>query len=132
MNQPISDIMQKNVIVAHIEDTIQEIEQFLAQNHLSFLPIIDDQGKCFGVISDYDLLKFHKDMGNSQVEHAWEICSHAIIEVTANTPIFSAAELLVSKKIHHLVITEQDKVEGVVSATDLLRYFMDIKPLTNK
>lgn len=123
MNQPISDIMQKTIIVAHVEDTINEVEQFLTQHNLSFLPIVDDNGRCFGVISNHDLLKFHKDMGNSKVEHAWEICSHSVIEVAADTEITEAVDLLMTNKIHHLVVIRNQKIAGIVSAIDLLRYF---------
>ncbi len=90
MDKKISEIMQKAVIVANVDDSIKDVESFITENQLSFLPIVDDQDRCFGVISDYDIVKFHKNKGNITLEKAWEICSHSII----NTDNFEIGESL--------------------------------------
>jgi len=124
MDTSISEIMQKNVIVANVDDSIGEVESFIAENQLSFLPIVDADNKCFGVISDYDILKFHKEKGNARLEHAWEICSHGIIDVNADISIKEAASLLVENRIHHLVVSSGEAISGVVSSIDILRYLL--------
>ncbi len=125
MSNSISKIMQKNVVVANVDDSISEVEAFITEHKLSFLPVVDSTNKCFGVICDYDILKFHNEKGNSKLEHAWEICSHSVINVSDDISIKDAAELLIEKRVHHLVISNNDKIIGVVSSIDLLRYYLE-------
>jgi predicted transcriptional regulator len=125
MSKNICDIMQRNVIVAHVDDSIEEVEIFITNNKLSFLPIVDSDNVCFGVISDSDILKFHRNKGDVKLEHAWEICSHSVIETNGDLSITEAAKLLVDNKVHHLVIAKDNVISGVVSSIDLLRHFID-------
>jgi len=124
MQTNICDVMQRNVIVAHVDDSIEEVETFIANNQISFLPIVDNDDICFGVISESDILKFHKNKGDVKLEHAWEICSHSVIEANCSVTVGEAARLLVDKKIHHLVISKDNVICGVISSIDLLRYFI--------
>jgi predicted transcriptional regulator len=125
MVKNICDIMQKNVIVAHVDDSIEEVETFITNNQISFLPIVDSDNVCFGVISESDILRFHKNKGDVKLEHAWEVCSHSVIEANDDLSISEAAKLLVDNKVHHLIIAKDDAILGVISSIDLLRYFID-------
>jgi len=125
MQNKISDIMQSKVIVANVDDSILAVEALISENALSFVPIVDNEDNCFGVVSNLDILKFHKVNGNSKLEHIWEICSVSIVSVNASLSIEQAASLLIEKNIHHLIICQQEKIIGVVSAVDLLKYFVN-------
>lgn len=124
MDITISDIMQKNIFVVNVDDSIAHVESFLTENKLSFIPVTDDENNCFGVISDYDILKFHQDNRNSKLEHAWEVCSHSILSVDRNVSVLDAANLVIDNKVHHLVVSSRDAIDGVISSIDLLKYFV--------
>jgi len=75
----------------------------------------------FGVISAPDLVHFHNARKNPIAEHAWEMCTHKIIEVSSDLTVKDAASLMVKNNIHHLVVTEDGSIKGIVSSIDILR-----------
>ncbi|GLX79345.1 hypothetical protein tinsulaeT_26850 [Thalassotalea insulae] len=123
--QSIAEIMNKNVITVSVDDSISDVEKFITEHQLSFLPVMDIDNKCFGVVSDRDFVKFHHYKGNAKLEHIWEICSHSVITVDIDTTINEAAQLLIAHKVHHLIVFENNNVTGVVSSIDLLRYYVN-------
>ena len=121
MNNPITSFMEKNIIAVDLNDSVERVEEILDSHKLSFVPVIDPNGKCFGVISATDFLHFHNTYKNPKTEHAWEICTHKIIEVSPAISIKEAGELMVKNKIHHLVVTENNTIKGIVSSFDIIR-----------
>ncbi len=53
----IRDIMTKDVVIAHPDDTIKKVIKELAEHDISGLPVIDDKNKVIGIISEKDILK---------------------------------------------------------------------------
>lgn len=124
LSENIKDVMQKNVIVANVDDTVSEVETFIAKHQLSFIPVVDNEGQCFGVITEFDMVKFHRDERNTKLVKAWEICSHSLIQVDSTVTCKEAASKLINEKIHHLLIVTDDVICGVVSSIDLLRHYV--------
>ena len=52
-----------------------------------------------------------------------EICTYKPLSVSADTPIDDVARQMVARHIHHVVVTEQGRVAGVVSSLDFVRTF---------
>lgn len=113
--------MEKNIITVDLDDTAEHVEEILDSHKLSCVPVIDSEGKCFGVISATDFVHFYIAHKNPKVEHAWEVCTHKIIEVSPDISVIEASELMVKNKIHHLVVTENNAIKGIVSSIDLIR-----------
>lgn len=121
MDKPISSLMEKHVKTVDTDDSVDRVEEILRAQKLSCVPVVDAMGQCFGVISATDLLHFHAMRRNQKSERAWEVCSHKVIEVNPDISITEAAELMVSNKIHHLVVTEEKSIKGIVSSIDLVK-----------
>ena len=121
MDNSVTSLMEKNVVEVGIDDTVARVEEILDSNKLSCVPVIDADGKCFGVISAPDLVHFHRLRKISQTAHAWEVCTHKVIEIAPTISVGDAAELMIEHKIHHLVVTDQDAIKGVVSSIDIVK-----------
>ena len=121
MQEHITSIMEEKLVTVGLNDTAEATEKIMASNNLSCIPVIDANGKCFGVISAPDLVQFHQARKNPNAERAWEMCTHKIIEVTPDISIRKAAQLMLENKIHHLVIKEDKSVKGIVSSLDIIR-----------
>jgi signal-transduction protein with cAMP-binding, CBS, and nucleotidyltransferase domain len=57
----------------------------------------------------------------SKAERAWEVFTHKVIEVSPALSIKEATELMIENHIHHLVVTENKSIKGIVSSIDLLK-----------
>lgn len=124
MNNSIITIMEKNIVIADLEDTAESIIEILDSHKLSCVPIVDSSGNCFGVISATDFIHFYHEHINPKAVRAWEICTHKIIEVSPDISMVEASELMIRNKIHHLVVIEAGKIIGIISSIDLLREYM--------
>ncbi|MCK4742380.1 MAG: CBS domain-containing protein [Sulfuriflexus sp.] len=122
MSNPTSSFMEKNIIVVNADDTVKHVQEILISHKLSFIPVIEPNGKCFGVISAIDFLHFYKahKNPNPNAKYAWEICTHKVIEVSSVISLMEACEIMVKNKIHHLVVTENNAIKGVISSLDLI------------
>lgn len=124
MDKPISYMMTKSVWTADSEDTVERVEELLVSHRLSSLPIVDSKGVIFGIVSASDLVHFHAARKSPKAVRAWEICTHKPIEVGPTTPIGEVARLMVKNKIHHVVVSENRSVVGVVSSLDFVEQYV--------
>lgn len=124
MDKPISSIMTKNVATVNLKDSIAQVEDKLKLRKYSCAPVIDMNGVCFGIISATDLMHFHTQWKNLRAEKAWEVCTHKVIEVTPDTSIKKVAQLMVEHKIHHVLVTENKSIQGIVSSIDLIQKYL--------
>ncbi|MDP1771740.1 MAG: CBS domain-containing protein [Methylobacter sp.] len=128
MDKPISLLMDKHITTVDFNDTIFKVEELMNSRKLSFVVVIDSNGNCFGVISYPDIVRFHAQSRNSKNERAWELCTHKVIEVSSDTSARETAKLMIKKKIHHVIITENDLIIGVVSSNEFVIEFLKQNP----
>ena len=124
MDKTISSLMTKNIVTVDAEDTVDRVEAIMDTHKLSCVPVIDSQGGCFGVISSSDLMHFHMLHKNQKAERAWEVCTHNVIEVGPDISVKEAAELMIRKKIHHIVVMENKSIKGIVSSIDIVSEYL--------
>jgi CBS domain-containing protein len=124
MNTPISTLMNAPVWSVDMDDTVEAIEALMARQSLSWVPVIEPNGAAVGVISQSDLLQFNLRKQDSANVPAWQICTYKPIAVSADTSVAEVARLMVERRIHHVVVTRDDAMVGVVSALDFVRTFV--------
>jgi len=118
-NEPISSIMDANIITVDMNDPVEKVQRILDLG-MSCVPVIDGNKKCFGVVSATDLVRFNETGKNAKAEKAWEICSHNIVGVSSGTSIEVTCQLISEKRVRHIVVTQNDKLVGLVSSLDVL------------
>jgi len=122
MESTISYMMHRTVWSASTEDTVDRVDELLISHHLESVPIIDPRGVLFGILSAPDLMRWHAehDDPRARTVRAWEICTYRPVEVGPDTPIREVAEMMVRRRIHHVLVTENHHVMGIVSALDFV------------
>lgn len=124
MNTPIASLMKSPVWSVGMDDTVQAIEALMSEHDLSWVPVIGPNGAPVGVIALHDLVQFHVREGDPAAVCAWQVCHYKPISVAADTSIAEVARLMLVHKIHHVVVTKNDGMVGVVSALDFVRRFV--------
>jgi signal-transduction protein with cAMP-binding, CBS, and nucleotidyltransferase domain len=124
MDTPISSMMNSPVWSVGMDDTVQTIQALMSQHDLSWVPVVEPSGMPVGVIALSDLMQFHSRDGDPAVVSAWQVCHYKPISVTADTSVAEVARLMLAHKIHHVVVTKDDTMVGVVSTLDFVRRFV--------
>lgn len=117
--------MNKHTVTVDINDTIDKIEKIMdLHKPTGCALVIDPNQGCFGVISYPDIVRFHEMGKNPKVGRAWELCTHKIIEVSPDTSARETAKIMLKNRIHHIVITENKLIKGIVSSIDFVEEYL--------
>lgn len=118
----VKDCMTPVVLSATLDYSMEEIEQLMDRHKLHFLPIIDSDLECVGVISVADLIHWHNIKENAGQAKAF--CSQPAIKVNPNLLLIDAVKLMLSNDISHLVVSQGDELVGVLSPRDVFEKYV--------
>ena len=121
IDRQISTFMQSYVVGVELDDSVEHVCQILDQHHLHCVPVFTPDKQVFGVISAGDLVHFATLHDDPKQQRAWEVCTHKVVTVNAAMSARQAAELMVEQKIHHLLVTNEQHIVGIVSSLDLIQ-----------
>ncbi len=112
----VEDLMSRNVVTLETVHTAQQARQLLREHKVSALPVLGDDGRPRGVISATDLaqdLEADASVG--------DVMSAGAFAIGGTEPAAKAALVMMQERIHHLIVLEDGKIVGIVSAFDLLK-----------
>lgn len=141
------DLMTKNIITVKSDITIKELSDILLKNKISGVPVVDDEGKIIGIVTEADVIKENikvqipfyfdplmvsgymvdfeknypniKDYLNTPVK---EMMSHRIKTVSPQTPINEIADIMVYNKVNRVpIVDESKKVVGIITRADIIK-----------
>lgn len=133
MASTVGDLMTTHVVAAFEEAGFKRLAVSLRMNGVSALPVLDADQRVVGVVSESDLLAwlaapnldeavFAGDMPEEPV--ARDLMSTPAITITEGASPREAAERMRRHRIKRLpVVTEDGKLLGIVSRSDLLRVY---------
>ena len=147
----IKDIMTKAVITVREDDTVEKCANLLIKHNLSGLPVIDEEAKVVGMVTEGDLIrrasrikgpaalevlggifylesptKFVEDLKRSMGNFAKDIMTKDVVTASPDMIIEDAATLLVRNKIKRLPVTNDDGyLVGIVSRKDIMNYLFN-------
>ena len=134
-SEPISTIMTKNVITLTLKDSLREAERLFKKNHIRHIPIVE-KDKIKGMLSLTDLqrISFVDTYDDDQsVDSTFynmltigQIMANNPVKVSSNMTIKEVSVLLASKEFHALPVVDNDKLVGIITTTDLLKYLIGI------
>jgi CBS domain-containing protein len=134
-----NDLMNHDVELIPREMSLRAAAHLLSQAHISGAPVVDTEGKCIGVISATDFVRWAEDQEHVVparcIHSAWEIMDYDTLppeEVgTYMTPdpvlagtktgIVELARMMLDAGIHRIIVVdERQSPIGIVSTTDIL------------
>ncbi len=133
---PISTIMTKHIISVDVKDGLDRAEHLFKKYNIRHMPVTKG-GKIVGMLSMNDLLRLSfadgafVEEGNIKSE-IYEMFSISQLMVSTPETISSthtvrdATELLVKRKYHSLPVVDDGEVVGMVTTTDLLKYYLSM------
>lgn len=116
MNIKVADLMSEAVLTAEPHQSVEHIRQLLGRNNISSVPVVDSDDQPVGVVSATDLA--HDLKAGSPIS---TIMTEKVYVVPKYEDVSIAARVMRNHKIHHVVVTHEKKVVGILSAFDLLK-----------
>jgi len=140
MSSTVRDVMSTHVIAVRQSAPYKEMAAILHEQRVSAFPVIDDDNKVIGVVSEADLLTKEALEGTvpgvsqsmmSQREHARasavtaaELMTTPPVTIGPDEPVTQAARLMYSRRVKRLPVTSDDgTLIGIVSRADVLSVY---------
>lgn len=120
MNVKVKEVMTKQVCFVKPNDTVGKVKRIFKKNNFNILPVVDSEGKMIGVVSQGDLLLVEGEF--SQIHNHIQ---REVVTISEYENINEAAHLMRKKHIHHLIVTMNKQIVGIVSSYDLLKVLDD-------
>jgi CBS domain-containing protein len=121
--------MHTGVVACRPDTPVDQVAATMDEKDISALVVIDETGDAVGVISRTDLVNarfiqpYLKHWRGMSAEH---LMSKPVITVSPDTRIKQAVAVLQDRRIHRLVVVEQQggrvRPIGILSVTDLARH----------
>jgi len=111
--------MTRALITVNLSTTALQVAKMMEQGGIGAI-LVQDNGNPVGIVTDRDYATriAANDLPlNTAVEN---IMSTPLITINHDEPISAAAERMTSKKIRKLPVTENGKIIGIVTSTDLV------------
>ncbi|CCO07092.1 CBS domain-containing protein [Desulforamulus hydrothermalis] len=140
------DIMKTDVITVTADTNIKDIAQILTDKGISGVPVVNQEGKLVGIVTEGDLLhkeanpripkffgilgamiyfggvdQYREDFKKLAALKASEIMTSEVITVSKETDIRTIATLMIEHNIKRIPVVENGKVLGIVSRSDIIK-----------
>ena len=115
MNVRVGDLMTEHVVFAQPHHTVSRVREMMDRNKVHAIPVVNEAEEPTGIVSAADLLE-QKD--GTPVS---SIMTEKVYTVSKQDGTHIAARVMRNHRIRHVVVTDEQKVVGILSAFDLLR-----------
>jgi CBS domain-containing protein len=128
----VRDIMPDTMVTVSEGDRLSTVEDIMTLGHVRHMPVVH-AGKLVGVVSERDLLRaslsnltgFRTDEHRAFL-HGVEIArvmSTPAVVIRPDATVVEAARVMAERKIGCLPVVDGDQLLGLITETDVLRYF---------
>jgi CBS domain-containing protein len=142
----VRDVMKRDVLTVLPSTPMKDVAQVLVDRRVSGLPVVDEEGKVLGVVSEADFLI--KEQGAEEIPHrplsrfrgesadtrglqakvtastAGEAMTAPAIVVTPSTSIREAAATMTTRRVNRLPVVDDGRLVGIVTRADLVRAYV--------
>ncbi len=146
MRAKVRDVMTTRVVAVKRNATFKDMAALLTEYRVSAFPVLDDEGKVIGVVSEADMLSkealvadmgvqaarlaripgspYHDEFAKAAAVTAADLMTNPPVVVTPDEPVTSAARLMYHGRVKRLpVVGEKGQLVGIVSRADVLSVY---------
>ena len=111
-------------------DTVLDAIALMAERNIGALPVMRG-GQLVGMFSERDYTRKVILMGRkSRDTQVGEIMSHNLTIVGPDATVNDCMEIMTDKRVRHLPVVEEDKLVGIVSIGDLVKWIISAQTAT--
>ncbi len=147
------DIMTTPVITVTKDDTLSTVAVKLEEYNISGMPVVDDEGRVIGIISEFDLIKISEELdvkfgrylftslspttsldrithlcralSSISTTRVSEIMTRDVVTVESDVSLEKISQLITKRRINRLPVVEEGKLVGIITRNNLLKGLVD-------
>lgn len=117
-------IMTTDLVTVRPDASIAEAIQILLSQSISGLPVVDDDGRLVGVITEFALLAvtYDKRVKNHTIS---QHMTRDVITVDIDDPVSRIADLCIVHRVRRVPVMQDGRLIGVIARRDVLRALVE-------
>lgn len=140
MNATVKDVMTTHVVAVRKNASFKEMAARLREQRVSAFPVLDDDDKVIGVVSEADLLTkealeasvpgrvsgilHHREQAKAAGVTAEDLMTKPPVTAGPNDLVTQAARLMYARRVKRLPVVDEDgRLLGIVSRADVLSVY---------
>ncbi len=133
-NIPVSEIMTKEVVTVDVTADLKSIHHIIMNQNIRHIPVME-KNKVGGIISKTDYLRLtfgtifeDAEQTNEAIMEIFELKDLMVrnpYTVSSDTSIRVVMEIFISHEFHAVPVVDKGKLVGILSVSDVLRYFSE-------
>ncbi|RPE35918.1 CBS domain-containing protein [Kitasatospora cineracea] len=141
-HRSVRELMTREVVTARPDTPFKEVAELFHRNDITAVPVIDDQDRPIGVVSEADLLRKEAvlpdpedrhpgrwlrpaEQARAEAETAGGLMTSPVVTARASWDVGEAARRMDRHRVKRLpVVDEAGRLIGIVSRADLLQVFL--------
>lgn len=143
----VGDIMERDVPVVTVADSVEEVLRVLREHELPGVPVVNEGGRCVGIITEADLViseededlhlphyfqlmggvvflesvsRFEERLRKAYAATAEDMMTPDPVTIGPEATVHEAARVIARKKHNRLPVVEHGRLVGVVTRLDVL------------
>ena len=143
----VREIMDTDVPTVHPDDSIEDVVRTLRKHELPGVPVVDEDGRCVGIITEADLIlagetedlhlphyielfggivflestkKFEDRLRKALASTAADLMTPDPLTISPDAPVEEAAKMIARHKHNRLPVVEDGRLVGVVTRIGVL------------
>jgi CBS domain-containing protein len=128
MQAHVRTIMNDRVITVGPEDSLLDVAREIAAHGIGAVPVVDQEQRLVGIVSTTDLMNLLHGGGRLTGRTAREVMSETPISIDEFATAEEAIGLMRNALIRHLPVTREERLVGLVTASDLIRHLLKSHP----
>lgn len=118
----VGDIMSGKVLTASPKDSFSAARERMKRQNVGSI-VIAEHGIPVGIFTEYDVvMQFYDQRGQLRLKELSNYMRKHVRAVERDFSVFDANRLLLEKRMRRLPVVEGEKLVGVVTQTDIIRY----------
>lgn len=117
-------IMTPTLVTVRPDASIEEAIETLLREQISGLPVLDEDGRLVGVITEFALLAIAYDrrVKNHTVS---QHMTRELITVDIDDPVSRVADLCIVHRVRRVLVIKDGRMVGVIARRDVLRALVE-------
>ncbi|MGA2783860.1 MAG: CBS domain-containing protein [Candidatus Bathyarchaeia archaeon] len=121
--------IMRTIVSVDSKSKVKEAARMMVEKGIGSL-IANRDGLPFGIITERDLMEKIVAEGVDPAKiTVGEVMTAPLTTIDATATIVDAARRMIEKQVKRLVVTDREKIIGIVSQTDLVQHMTDFQKL---
>ena len=118
-HSPVRDVMTTGIVTVGVAHPVEHAVDLLLRHRFTALPVVDEQGRLLGIVSEADLLGDPMS-GRRELRTVGGVMARRPIVLAADSTVGEARSLVAARGLRMVPVVDNGLLVGVLSRSDLV------------